>query len=490
MVDETMHRRSQPAAPAGGGTLMVPVSMVAASLAGLAVSLLAPHLLAPSDYGRFATAWALGQLVASLGYEWMRFGVLRFAGGADAARAAGRLGLLAGGYRATTLLLLLAAVTAIGLWRREAVLVAAVLVFAACNGIFDGRQALLRARFDNAAFARGRLIRSVLSLVFALAAAQVTGTAEAVLIGLALSFPAAMVLDRAGAAHPPARAAWAEFGPLFAFGLFAALATNLALAGPALQRALALAHFAPVPAAALTLAFDLAGKAVAVTGLAVNVVMMQQSIRTAEFGPAEDQPHQAGRQIAVTAAFIAPAALGVALVAEPLAGLAVPSDLRPDFVALAAPASLSAGLLALRLFGLDPLFVVRRRTALGVPGPLVSALALGALFLAPSFGLAALAWAMAATAALGLAVAALALAGSGPIAWPLADLARVAFGCATMVAAAWLVPVRAGWIGLALTVLAATLAYAAAVWATDAAGLRQALLRQRRGRRRSGEMPR
>ncbi|MEZ5779561.1 MAG: hypothetical protein R3E44_14495 [Paracoccaceae bacterium] len=476
---EASERGAQTRQPRASG-LAVSSSMIAASLAGLGLSVSVPLLLPATEYAVFATAWAIGQLIASLSYEWMRYSVLRFGVGADPIGTRSRRHVLARLYIAVTAILLIGAAAGAVIGANghgKAMLAAIVLLFAAANGAFDGHQALSRAEFRDADFARGRLLRTVLSLVLSLAAARFMGNAAAVLLGLAVSFPLAVAISHRRRPSPPAPAtpdaAWPTLRFLFGFGLFAALGSNLSMLVPALQRMIAVGEFGLAASAGTTLAFDLAQKAVSVTGLAVNVVMMQRAIRVAEFGRAEDQPRQAGRQIAVTYAFVAPATTGFYLIAAPFAQIMVSDGLRAAYLATIGPACLSAGLIAFRLFAVDPLFVVRQRTRAGTLGPLATAGILAACLWTGLPSAASYAWVMVGAAAAGLAVALIALLREGRIDWPWPDLARATLGCLAMAIAPALWALTTGISGLASVFLLSAAAYVLTALALDTGGCRK-----------------
>lgn len=469
------------------GAALLPLSVVVANLAGLAVSLLVPHLLPVAEYTVFALLWSLGQLLAGLAYEWLRFGVLRYAAGADPVAAAARRGVSLRGYLGVTGLLLALALAALAAapLRPQAPALAAVAFFAACQGVFDGRQALARAETANRSFAAAWMLRSLLSLLLGGAAAAATGQGEAALLGLALSFPLSLILaDRRLPALPRGRADPEAWRFLLRYGVFAGLATNLALMFPALLRTLAAGSLGLEAAGGALLGLDLSQKAVAVVGLAANVVLIQRAIRAAEFGGPAEQAAQAGRQIAAAAALVLPAALGFWLLRAPFADLVVRPDYRAGYDAVIGPASLAAGLLALRLFGLDSLFLASGRVRGAVLGPaagLATALLL-VLALPGAPGPERLGWACLGGAAAGTGVALLAVRRAAPVRWPLRDLGAVLAGCAAMAAVAQLLPARGGAAGLAQGLLACVPAYAGVVWALDAAGLRSALgARLRRG---------
>jgi O-antigen/teichoic acid export membrane protein len=109
-----------------------------------------------------------------------------------------------------------------------------------------------------------------------------------------------------------------------------------------------------------------------VVGLAVNLIVMQQSIRATEFGGDEARRMQLSRQVSVPFALITPTAVGFYLIQPTFTLFAVPETYRLIYEANVGWASLAAALLGLRLFSVDPLFIAAGRSRLTVLGPLAS----------------------------------------------------------------------------------------------------------------------
>jgi O-antigen/teichoic acid export membrane protein len=464
--------------------LLVSVATLLASFAGLAISIGVPFVLAPERYTVFATTWAIGQFVATLGFEWMRFGVLRFGQGADAREVAARRTILWLAYLTTGLVFL--ALAGIGVLAALAGIARAgelslILVFAAMNGGFDGYQALMRAEGRNAEFSAGRILRTLLGFAFAMLAAILFESASAVLIGLAVSFPVSLLIVSARRMQWPGWVRRPENGrrvlrQVFLFGLFAAVTTNLAMILPALQRIALVRALGASEAAGVALSFDLSQKAISVVGLAVNVVVMQASIRVAEFETdSAVQARQAGRQFALTLAVVAPAAVGFYLVGKPLAELAVRPEMRMNFLETLLPATITAGVLAFRMFSIDPLFLIRQKTFLGTYGAAVTAVAMMFPLLMSGLGVTAIGWTFALAMVLGVSVSLAILVMLGNMRWPWKDLTSIAIACLAMVLATTILPPMNPAASLASTFALAGGTYAVITLVADIAGIRTIL---------------
>lgn len=358
-------------------TLLVPISMVVANFSNLATQVVVPRFLAPSDYAYFALIWTTGQFLAVLFSEWARFGVLRFANGADAELATRRRGVLTVTYK---LLFFLICAVAIALaissyFNGVNIGWAAVCFYAASQSIFEGRQAFSRASFDNKRYAFGTFLRGVFGLLVSSAVAALTGNAVAVLLGIAggylLSFFLVESRERL-VISAKKNGDFDQLGFLFNYGLFAASSTILTSFFPAMVRYVAIEVVGLQNSGGVILALDLSQKAVAVVGMAVNLVVLQNSIKVSEFGGQDQKTRQTTLQIGVTAAFVFPAAVGFYLLHPLLADFLVPESYRKDYLESIAAASVCAAVLSFRMFALDALFFVAGKSVYSIAGPVVS----------------------------------------------------------------------------------------------------------------------
>lgn len=445
----------------------LPVALVLANLSGLAISLLVPLLVAADEYSIFALTWSAGQLVASVAYEWMRFGVLRYSVGADEELATTRRSLLWQGYVSVTGILLAGALLAgLAIFISPlALYVAPIAFYAACQGAFEGRQARARALFDNGFYSISWVLRTFISLALSVLAAWMTGSGAAALLGLAASYPITMLVVNRLSALPALRASWnsEQFRFLARYGFFAALATNISMLLPTVLRTLAISTLGLAEAGGLVLAADLSQKAISVVGLAVNIVMMQNSIKAAEFGSDGELQQKARMQIAIATAFVAPAALGFFLIQQPFTGLLVAAEYEATYWQSIGLACLASGVLAFRLFAVDSLFVAFGKTEGAIVGPLLAvASTTAAIGLFAWQGLAT-PLAITASYAGGTIAGAIAaihmLTRVKRIKWPTADLLKITAGCLVMLLVWWLLPRDHGAIDLLLITVACGVSY-------------------------------
>ncbi|MEM1151073.1 MAG: lipopolysaccharide biosynthesis protein [Pseudomonadota bacterium] len=178
--------------------------------------------------------------------------------------------------------------------------------------------------------------------------------------------------------------------------------------------------------------------------------------------------------IATVLFFAMPAAVGLALVAEPLAEAMIGEAVRDEAIEVV-PWIAFAGLLnGLLVYIATEPYQLTRRTGLRaglmiVPAALNVALN---LVLLPSFGLMGAVYATVMSYAIGLLV----IAGVGqklvPLAWPWDAAARIAVACAAMAPIFWFMPDFGGWTQLLLETVAGGLTYMLVAFALDAGGVR------------------
>lgn len=367
---------------------LLPVVMLFANAVGLLTQVLIPHFLIPSEYTIFSTTWAYGQVVSVFFFEWLRLSVLRFSEGADAQVVVARRRVMASS------LLLIAAVllgaTAIAWISHQVIgapaLVGAVSFYACCQGVFDSLQARRRAASQHTSFIIIWSLRSVLSLILALGIAALTKSGLATLLVLALSYPISLLSDlrrvpsKINTMHYDAE----HLRFMFSFGAFMATANALGLLFPALLRFQAGLYLPVAAAGGIVLAFDYFQKVVGLAGLAINIIVSQKSFHSAEFDSASKQITQVKIQLFAPAFLILSASAAFVILVHSIGRFLVPDGYLNGFNSILPYAALASALMAVRMYSVDPLFVMAARTRTAIVGPMVTLLivaALGALLI-------------------------------------------------------------------------------------------------------------
>ena len=462
-------------------SVLVPISMAVANLANLLTQVVVPRYLSPSSYSYFALLWASGQFLAVLLTEWLRFGVLRFAEGADEALARRRRNVLVVLYLSIFfgINLLAGAFFAFRALSSEFVGWAVICFYASCQSIFEGRQAFSRANSDNSGYSLGMFLRSVCALSLAWAISAFTGDPFAVMLGLGVGYLLSyLVLDlRSRVFLFNFRAFEKEqFSFLLKYGGFAAFSTVLTSFFPAMVRFLTIHFLGLQKSGGVILAFDLSQKAVAVVGLAVNLVVLQKSTRVSEFGAASEKLRQTSLQIGVTSAFVCPAAVGFYSLHPLLGEFLVPKEYLDSYISNIGIASFCSAVLAFRMFALDALFFVSGKSILSVAGPICSIL-LGAVAIfvfGAAFGYEG--WTVAAGICFGLVggvLCSIAFARSAvKIVWPFREFAVIGLGCLGMYLVLSYCTYGVGGVNLIARLVVGSVFYCVWVFALDLFGVR------------------
>ena len=357
--------------------LLVPLAILAANAASLLIQVFIPQFLGPDEYSHFTVLWSYGQLFVVIFFEWMRSSVLRFSEGADIELASRRRRFLMGAYLTTAAFLLGIALLAYALgeiWP-IAVWISIALVYSVCQGLFDATQVLSRARFENRKFALSWMSRSVLGLLGAIGFAYLSGSGSYAVIGMALSFSITVLVFnfqyiwrlRFDGLHDHESRRF-----LFGYGAFLAITSSVTALFPALTRTAALSGLGAEEAGGLLFALDLTQRTISALGMAVNLVVLQRSIRAAEFESSESKQNKLREQMALVAGLILPAGLGFYLIQDSISLLVVPDAYRVTYLESILGACFCAALVSFRSYGIDTLFVVAGKSRNSIIGPSVS----------------------------------------------------------------------------------------------------------------------
>ncbi len=461
--------------------MKIVLPFISNTLMNFVIGLLLARFLGPAEYGRMALALAVGQVVQTVAFDWLRLAATRFYSERTRAAEPQLRATLDVSFAGLIVILGTAAIAflvsgiEVPLSRG---LVGLAVGAAVANGLFDYHTALIRARFLDGVYARIILGKNVLSLLLTVGGAWWSGSSILALTGLCLSMTGSLLMFRRPLTDPEARPRLAARG-LAAVALRYAvpivLANMLYQIVPLLDRALIAERFGFAESGQFSLAYDLGIRIVLAVGSTLDVLLFQIAVRADETHGPDHSARQIARNMGIVLAILAPTCAGCWLVMPSFELLVVPPDFRGPFghfFAVLLPGFFCYPLIH---YAVHPVFQIRKRTA-----PLIAAAALAAcvnlvfVFLTPpSAG--AVTYAAGLSAALGAGLAALvAAAAISGAAWPRPrDLALTAAGTVAM--ALVLAPLRQlppGALTLALQVAAGILVYGGFVMAFDIAGLR------------------
>lgn len=449
-------------------SFFVPLSVVLANITNLLAQVLIPRYLPPGEYSTFATLWASGQFMTILCYEWMRFAVLRFSSGADLNTNIKTRSILFATYRLVSLALVIIAVTFAffhSYWPYS-IWICAVSLYAMCQGSFEGRQALARSDFDNFTFSLSWVFRSCFSLIFSLIIASITGSGELTLIGLALSFPVALLIFNTKNLSKLLNTAPFDKTRLkfiIHFGIFAAISSSVTASLPAIIRIFATSYLGLINSGGVVLALDISQKALAILGMVVNIVILQKAIKATEFGDTKQQSAQISNQIAIIAAFIIPGSVGFYMLQPTLIQYLIPLSYQENYIKSILWSTVCSGLLAFRLFAIDSIFIIIGKTLPSIIGPLTT---IAATFLAIWIFTASdmevtsiIPIAMATGLTIGIVASVIAINCSAAFSWPYLDLIKIFFCTLIMAIILNLMPSNTGITTTIFCILLAAATY-------------------------------
>ncbi|MDE2364501.1 MAG: lipopolysaccharide biosynthesis protein [Hyphomicrobiales bacterium] len=465
--------------------MKVLAAFVVNALFNFVIGLIVAKFLGPEEYGRFALALALGLVIQTAIFDWIRLSAIRFYSERtrrDEPQVRATLdtafAILAVGLTLVVAMLMLSNVK-FGL---SHALIGLSLATAVTNGLFDYSCGLARARFDDHQYGRLVLVKNALSLVLTTGAAFWFCSAKMALLGAIVSIAGSIVAARGAltdAKSEPRRASFDLGRSYLAYALPIIAANLLYLLIPFVNRALVAKYYGFAETGQFSLAFDLGLRAVQAIGSALDVLLFQLAVAAHETHGLDRAKDQIARNITIVLAVIAPACAGVLMTLPSVEALLVPAEFRGPFghyLTLMMP-----GLFALTLinFAINPIFQIEKRTL-----PLIGAALIGCA------GTPLLVWllphgddasSLATAQSIAYVAALLALvcfAISSRPRWPsIADLARIALSLAGM--AAVVLPMRhwqPGVVSLGAQVISGALTYGALALALDIGGLRAPLV--------------
>lgn len=457
-----------------------------ASLAGGLASFGAVYaltrLLSPADYGFYALALTSMGIVYTLSITWAEAAAYRFSGAARsqadrsnhirtimallAASAALAIALMACAILITTDPVLRMALTA-----AMATMVVTPLVNAA--------QEMNRAQQRVARYSTLRIIQDLGAFALGTFLAWRTGLGPAApFVGLASVLILLAIIEgrrlwqESRGGHVDAK----HVKPYLAYGVPVALALALNIALDAGDRFLIAQFLGPEAVGVYAAGYGVADKTVGllcIWAAAAGGPMMMAAWEHEGPEAVREVSAQAARTLMLIAA---PAATGLALVAQPLSDVMIGEDMRVQAAQIIPWIALSGLINGFVLHYVSEAFQLSRRTGLRAALMAIPALANVTLniILLPAIGLMGAVYATVACYALALILLGLVARRLAPLSWPLPDFIRIAGACAAMAIAVRLLPTVGGLAELTLKAATGAIVYVLAALVFDAAGARAA----------------
>lgn len=451
------------------------------------------RLLSPDDFGRYAVAFAVFSLTHVAVFTWIEAAMARF--WAAESEGPSLADHFAGLYQATfalTLIFLPVMGLAIWLWPMDTAFRVAVAVGVAgvpVRCLARLVQERYRASGEVAKSAWMDIFTAVGGLGFGVVFAVLGAGAASPLIGLALAplvllpfvLPAELRFARGGRADPKRLLSYARYG----YPIAVSLALTLVLGST--DRILLAVFMDEAATGAYHAAYSLANRTLDVLfiwlGAAGGPALVMALERHGHTGLKEAAREQASTFLLIGI----PAAVGLALVARPMAEFMIGEDLRGAAAAITPWIALAALMSGLSSYYFGQAFTLGKRTSLlfvTMAIPAATNVVLN-LILIPLHGVMGAAWATAASLAIGLT--SVILIGRRVVALPIPvdSLIRIGVASGAMALVVTRLPRTGGFLELMTDAGVGALVYGAVVVTLNAAGIRDVLVeRMRRFRTR------
>ena len=467
---------------------------VVQGVVGFLTLVLFTRLLSPDDFGRYAVAFAVFSLAHVAVFTWIEAAMARF--WAAESQGSSLADHFAGLYQATlalSLIFLPVMGLAIWLWPMDMAFRIAVAVGVAgvpLRCVARLVQERYRAAGEVAKSAWMDIFTTVAGLAFGVGFALLGAGAASPLIGLGLAplvllpfvLPAELRFARGGRADPARLLSYARYG----YPIAVSLALTLVLGST--DRILLAVFMDEAATGAYHAAYSLANRTLDVLfiwlGAAGGPALVMALERHGHAGLKEAAREQASTFLLIGI----PAAVGLALVARPMAEFMIGEDLRGSAAAITPWIAFAALMSGLSSYYFGQAFTLGKRTSLLFITMAIPALAnvVLNLILIPVYGVMGAAWATAAS--LGLGLTSVILIGRRVVALPIPvdSLIRIGVASAAMALVVRALPSPGGFVELMMDATVGATVYGALVITLNAAGVRDVIMdRARRLKARS-----
>lgn len=455
----------------------LPVNLVQ-GVVGLLSIVVFTRVLAPADYGVYALAFSVMSLVYTCLFTWLEAAMARFyAPEAEAGRLPGHFRTLYSLFGALALVFPLLAGAILWVWPAPVALKIAVGAGLATI-LFRSLAKLIQERRRAAGDVRAAALLDVVmtaggfALGAGLAFAGFGGASPLVGLGAAAAVCLIFALPREltqlkGGAFEPARARMYA-----AYGLPVSLSLILSLALATTDRFLLAAYLNETSVGVYHAGYSLANRTLDVMFIWLGMAGGPAAVAALERGGHAALRATAREQAGLMVALALPAAVGLALVAQPLAEVMIGPALRQGAAQVTPWIAASAFLAGITTYYFHTAFTLARRTGLLLAAmaiPAVSNIGL-CLVLIPRFGLQGALWATVASYGLGALASAILGRRALPLPIPWETIGKAALAAIVMAAAVRLVPASGGVLELAAKAGVGVAAYGALAWLLDLCG--------------------
>jgi len=445
---------------------------------GFATGIALSWLLSPGDYGLYGYGMAVAMMVATIGFDWLGLSFMRFKQKhADDPKFMPTVFLLFLGLSAAALGVM-GMVAATQPAERAWLLVICTLG-AGFYAYFELAGRVAVSDFQSSRYFWMNLVRNLGIFGSGVGLAYVFHSPEYVLIGgFAAMLVSALAFWRAPIS--PRRFDPALARMLFQYGMPMMVTMTLYASLTHLNRLLLEGMTNTAEVGYFTAATTIAANTLSVLANGVGTATYSSAVRQLERGEAADLARNMERNCVLLVGLLLPAAVGIAMLAKPIAELAFAHEYEIHVEGLLPWLAIATAIQAYRANYVDFGFQLGHRTGLQVWSYVVPAIANVALnvILIPPYGALGSAMAMTGSYALALLIAVVMVRRAFMVPFPLAELSKVALATGFMAAVLWPLASRPGVLALAESVAAGMLAFAIGIVASNVLGCRAPLLRR------------
>jgi O-antigen/teichoic acid export membrane protein len=336
------------------------------------LGLLVALFLGPDLFGVYAIGAAILVLVNTALVDWLKLAAIRFYSLVSREKQPeirATLDVLAAGIAIVTSFVLAAAAFSGIDFRMPVLLLATAVAGGICAGLFDFHGAIARARYLDAAYARLIIVKNLLALLLMVGVAWATKDPALVLLGGLVSAAIALMSVRHVLADAPLaiRAARRDLVWTFARYGFPLVGANVLYSlMPLFNRSALAGAYGFAEAGYFSLASDMGIRLFGTLGAALEIILLREVVRLDQTEGHLATHARIAANLPLVLLVLLPVAVGWWIALPAFEQVFVPASFRGHFsgyMTILTPAFLALGLLQA---GLNPVFLIAKRTGLAI----------------------------------------------------------------------------------------------------------------------------
>ncbi len=373
--------------------MAVIVPFLCNTLLNFVTGLLLAKFLGPAQYGRLALALAVGMVLQTLFFDWLRLAAIRFYSERSRAADPAVRATLDASFAVLITVLSLAAIAVLASGidvRLSRSLVGLSVAAAVAGGLFDYHTALVRARFLDRAYARLVISKNVISLTLTVGGAVLFKSAEMAIAGLCVSMAGSLLLSRRTLTDGDATVKVADRSlakTVVGYALPIVVANMLYQIIPLTDRAMAASQHGFAVSGQFSLSYDIGFRIASAIGSTMDILLFQMAVQLHDHHGPDRAMEAIARNIGIVLAVLVPALAGCWIVLPSFEALVVPEEFHGHFshyLTLLMPGLFCYAMIH---WAVNPMFQIGKRTGMLIAAALIASAANGLLlFVLPAVG--------------------------------------------------------------------------------------------------------